>query len=637
MDGVTTGGFVGGFGAQVPVVSGSTAKAARDVAAENRAQWSYEEAFKRNRGLITEVEQEKLRNSRVAIAGMGGVGGVHLITLARLGIGKFTIADPDVFEVANFNRQYGATISNLGRNKAEAMAEAALDINPELELRVFASAVDEANIDAFLKDVDLVVDGLDFFAIEARRMLFQQAVERGIWAVTAGPIGFSTAWLAFDPKGMTFDRYFDLSDSMERIDMLAAFAVGLTPKALQMPYTDLSYASIEDRTGPSTSIGCQLAAGVMGSESLKLLLKRGEVATAPEFLQFDAYRKRFVRRRLRWGNRSPWQRLKRVALARRFAPDSGTVRSQGFLERAKETIRSVPPIHRYVPLIIGQALSKQTLERRPEPRAVTDQLDNVLQYDQVMTTKLAIVYAICLEMIYKTRQEPFGGSAIDLACGPGHFSLCMAKHLKLDSLTGIDLSRPMVDVARKNANEQELPNCAFRVGDITKLHDIPDASYDLCTFTDAAHHMPDLETVGKVIAEMDRITKPDGLVFVADLVRLKNEKLTDKYVKLVGEDYHARGLSSFYDDFRNSMYAAWTSSELSEGFRLSHGQRRWIQVVPRELPSIQLVVGIPVGQLSLTQRSGKPWQADTQPLSKSLRNDYHCLRTSLHLAKTLEI
>ena len=93
-------------------------------------QWSYAEAFKRNRGLITEEEQEKLRNSRVAIAGMGGVGGVHLVTLARLGIGKFTIADPDVFEVANFNRQYGATISNVGRNKAEAMAEAALDINP---------------------------------------------------------------------------------------------------------------------------------------------------------------------------------------------------------------------------------------------------------------------------------------------------------------------------------------------------------------------------------------------------------------------------------------------------------------------------------------------------------------------------
>src|SRR5436190_7249977 len=78
------------------------------------ARWSYEEAFRRNRGLCTDNEQHILRNSRVAIAGMGGVGGVHLVTLARLGVGKFTIADPDSFDVVNFNRQYGATMSNLG-------------------------------------------------------------------------------------------------------------------------------------------------------------------------------------------------------------------------------------------------------------------------------------------------------------------------------------------------------------------------------------------------------------------------------------------------------------------------------------------------------------------------------------------
>jgi molybdopterin/thiamine biosynthesis adenylyltransferase len=282
------------------------------------SKWTYEEAFKRNRGLITEAEQERLRNSRVAIAGMGGVGGVHLITLARLGIGKFTIADPDVFEVANFNRQYGATVSNLGRNKAEVMAEAALDINPELGLRVFSNAIDATNVDGFLRDADLVVDGLDFFAIEARRMLFKKAAEQGVWAVTAGPIGFSTAWLAFDPKGMTFDRYFDLSDSMGRIDMLAAFAVGLTPKALQMPYTDLSHACVEERTGPSASIGCQLAAGVMGSMTLKVLLNRGKLTAAPVYLQFDSFRNRLVEHRLIMGNRSPLQRLKRLLLKNRF-------------------------------------------------------------------------------------------------------------------------------------------------------------------------------------------------------------------------------------------------------------------------------------------------------------------------------
>ena len=103
--------------------------------------FSYEQAFARHLGLIAPDEQARLRRARVAILGMGGVGGIHLVTLARLGIGSFRIADPDGFELANFNRQYGANMRTLGRNKAEVMAEEARAINPELDLRVFAEAV----------------------------------------------------------------------------------------------------------------------------------------------------------------------------------------------------------------------------------------------------------------------------------------------------------------------------------------------------------------------------------------------------------------------------------------------------------------------------------------------------------------
>ena len=102
------------------------------------AAFSYQEAFARHLGLFNPEEQDRLRSSRVAIAGMGGVGGIHLITLARLGIGAFHIADPDDFELVNFNRQYGATLRSLGQGKAEVMAEEARAVNPELQLRVFS-------------------------------------------------------------------------------------------------------------------------------------------------------------------------------------------------------------------------------------------------------------------------------------------------------------------------------------------------------------------------------------------------------------------------------------------------------------------------------------------------------------------
>ena len=124
---------------------------------------------------------------------MGGVGGIHLVTLARLGIGAFHVADPDVFEIANFNRQYGATTRGLGRPKVEVMAEEARAINPELEIRVFAEPIGPANVGEFLDGVDLVIDGIDFFALDVRRLVFREARRRGIWAITAGPIGFSAA------------------------------------------------------------------------------------------------------------------------------------------------------------------------------------------------------------------------------------------------------------------------------------------------------------------------------------------------------------------------------------------------------------------------------------------------------------
>jgi len=93
--------------------------------------FEYATAFSRNLGWVTEVEQSILRGKRVAIAGMGGVGGLHLLTLARLGIGRFRISDLDHFELANFNRQAGAGISTLGRPKVEVMAAMAREINPE--------------------------------------------------------------------------------------------------------------------------------------------------------------------------------------------------------------------------------------------------------------------------------------------------------------------------------------------------------------------------------------------------------------------------------------------------------------------------------------------------------------------------
>lgn len=278
--------------------------------------WSYQTAFNRNLGLITSEEQQRLRNARVAVAGLGGVGGIDLVTLARLGIGKFTIADPDIFEVCNTNRQYGAVQANMGRFKADAMAEVVQQINPEADIRVFREPIDRSNAGAFLEGADVLVDGIEAFEIDVRRMVFRKAAEQGIYALGAGPVGFSTVWVVIDPNGMTFDRYFDLSDEMNATEQFVAYVVGMAPKSLQRGYMDLSYVDVENRSGPSAGLACQLSAGVVAAEVLKILLGRGPLYPAPYYHQFDAYLGRFVRRRLWGGNRHPLQRLKRWWLTR---------------------------------------------------------------------------------------------------------------------------------------------------------------------------------------------------------------------------------------------------------------------------------------------------------------------------------
>jgi molybdopterin/thiamine biosynthesis adenylyltransferase len=282
------------------------------------APFPYELAFSRNRGLISPQEQDRLRRARVAIVGMGGVGGIHLVTLTRLGIGAFHIVDPDCFEVANINRQFGATARGLGRSKAEVMAEEARAINPELDLRVFVERLTAANVGALLDGVDVLVDGIDFFSLDARRAAFRAAARRGTWAVTAGPIGMSTAYLTFDPDGMSFDDYFDLNDGMDRLDQVIAFLSGLCPEATHAPYMDMSQVDPTSGRGPSVGLACHLCSGVVGAEVVKILLKRGPLEPAPCYAQFDAYQRELRKGSLPAGNGSPERRELRGRLREQF-------------------------------------------------------------------------------------------------------------------------------------------------------------------------------------------------------------------------------------------------------------------------------------------------------------------------------
>ncbi|MET0071295.1 MAG: ThiF family adenylyltransferase [Candidatus Thiodiazotropha sp.] len=272
-------------------------------------RFDYHTAFSRNIGWVTETELQQLRRSRVAIAGLGGVGGSHLLTLTRLGVGGFNLADFDSFAVENFNRQAGANLSTVDRPKLEVLLEMALAINPELDIKPFPEGVKPTQATAFLDECDLYLDGLDFFALDARRAIFAACDSMRLPAVTAAPLGMGSALLAFLPGGMTFEDYFQL-DAVGEYRQYLRFLVGLAPAALHAAYLVLpERIDLVARKGPSTPMGCELCAGFAASQVLKILLDRGPVPAAPRGLQFDAYHNRLRRTWRPGGNRHPLQRL----------------------------------------------------------------------------------------------------------------------------------------------------------------------------------------------------------------------------------------------------------------------------------------------------------------------------------------
>ncbi|EQD24536.1 MAG: hypothetical protein D084_Lepto4C00419G0005 [Leptospirillum sp. Group IV 'UBA BS'] len=283
-----------------------------------KGAFDYEQAFARNIGWVTREEQAILRKKRVAIAGMGGVGGIHLLTLARLGIGAFNISDLDVFELINFNRQAGATLSTLNRYKVETMALMAKDINPDLDIRIFPEGINRDNVETFLSGADLYLDGMDFFSFEAREALFAACHHLRIPATTAGPLGMSAALLNFLPGRMSFEEYFCWEGQTEE-EKGVRFLLGLSPARLQFSYLmDRSTVNLAEKRGPSTVMACHLCGAMAATEALKILLGRGKVLAAPWGLQFDMYRNRFVRTWRPWGNRNPLQKLALIIARKRL-------------------------------------------------------------------------------------------------------------------------------------------------------------------------------------------------------------------------------------------------------------------------------------------------------------------------------
>jgi molybdopterin/thiamine biosynthesis adenylyltransferase len=125
--------------------------------------------YLKNMNLLSNEENEMLRNFKVCVVGCGGIGGYVIEFLLRLGIGEITAIDGDVFEYSNLNRQLLSDENSIGKSKSLAAIDRAQIVNSDVKINQINSFLNEDNCDQLLKGHNVVVDALD--NMKTRRML----------------------------------------------------------------------------------------------------------------------------------------------------------------------------------------------------------------------------------------------------------------------------------------------------------------------------------------------------------------------------------------------------------------------------------------------------------------------------------
>lgn len=173
------------------------------------------ETLSRTQALIGEVALEKLKNSRVIVFGVGGVGGYVVEALARCGVGEFDLVDADKVSQSNINRQIIALQSTVGQYKTEVMKSRILDINPTAKVNVYnLFYLPETENQFDFSIYDYVVDAVD--TVSAKISIIQKAKQAGVPVISAMGAGNKLDPTAFEVADISKTSVCPLAKVMRR-------------------------------------------------------------------------------------------------------------------------------------------------------------------------------------------------------------------------------------------------------------------------------------------------------------------------------------------------------------------------------------------------------------------------------------
>jgi len=233
-------------------------------------------------------EFARLQKTSVLIAGLGGGSNIAEL-LARKGVGRFVIADLDVYEPHNI-RQRGSTSATWGKEKVEVMAERLRDINPFASVTAVREGVTLANARDLVRQTDVAVDMLDFHALKEKVALHRAAREQGKTVLTAPSVVNGAVLYVFAPGGPTFEDFFEYREGLplgeQALRFLKRLIVHFPPEAPEELYRA---AARGERTIPLDAVGVDQAAVLTAAAIENLALGRtARVVTVPRGIQIDA-------------------------------------------------------------------------------------------------------------------------------------------------------------------------------------------------------------------------------------------------------------------------------------------------------------------------------------------------------------
>src|ERR1051326_8468421 len=182
------------------------------------------------------ARQEKLRDSVIGIVGTGGIGGAVALRLVRMGVRTLKLADPDHFELSNVQRQAGADVKNLGRNKAEVVAELAYGLTGDVNIDVYPEGITSESAEEFMDGCDYVMDQMEFYQVKNRYELHRafRKSDRCKFMFKVPTVGHTVIVYKYTKDSMTIEEVYGIPEDAELTDdvvrQLVERAISVMPR-----------------------------------------------------------------------------------------------------------------------------------------------------------------------------------------------------------------------------------------------------------------------------------------------------------------------------------------------------------------------------------------------------------------------